>query len=442
MIEDKPATLVNSNSPGVNSFATAKRPNRRIIVGLLLVAFVLDVLVFYTFVTSKRVSEGDFYIPWRASQEMMFNGRNPYSEQVTELIQIGLEGRVFPPDVADRLSFNYPLYDALLLAPFTPLPYPVAEAVWNVINQFALIGLVWQLLRLTGWLPKSSVKLGLYLWAFLFYSCIFTIGWGQYTILTMLAVVVAANLLRSGRQGWAGIILALALFKPQTSALLVGFLLLACLFQYRQHWRVLFSFGLTFGLMLVVPLLWLPDWIGEWLASSAYRRLHPGMYSGAEEFFHTFVGLPFSRVFGPGLLLSGLLTLGLVWLWWWLGPDLHTRLYPQLLALTGLVTLVALPQYGGANDMALYPALIIGLAWFNNRFKTVPLGTAYLITVFLITIIGPYLIISLFGFTALWLPLRALIIVTAYTWLARLIYQQRKNMYRLKAIQNSELLKG
>lgn len=417
MVENK---LDNSTA---SSRPKSRRMSRSKIATLLIIAFVLDVAVFYSFVTSKRVSEGDFFIPWKASQEMLFNGRNPYSDDVTALIQIGISGHVFSPDVADRLSFNYPLYDALLLAPFTPLPYPLAEAIWNVINQFALVALVWQLTKFFNWKPKGRVKIGLYLWAFLFYGCIFTIGYGQYTILTVLAVIVGARLLQKNQNAWAGIILALALFKPQTSAVLVGVLLFWCLLHYRARWKALLSFGICFGLMLVLPLLWLPDWIGEWLSSSAYRRLHPGMYSGAEEFFHVFLGIDWNSVFLPGAIVAGILALGLLWLWWQLGANLNQPRYSQLLALTGLITLIALPQYGGANDMVLYPALVLGWAYLDAHFNSRLLTLA-----FAASIIVPY--IPIFGFNnfmGFWYTLRLIIIVTAYVWIYWLLRQDSSN---------------
>lgn len=419
MVENK---LNNSTSDlSVNSTKKSPTLSRSKIATFLIIAFILDVAVFYAFVTSKRVSEGDFFIPWKASQEMLFHGRNPYSDEVTALIQIGISGHVFGPEVADRLSFNYPLYDALLLAPFTPLPYPLVEAIWNVINQFALVALVWQLTKFSGWQPRSRVKIGLYLWAFIFYGCIFTIGYGQYTILTVLAVIVGARLLQNDRNGWAGVILALALFKPQTSAILVGILLFWCLLHYRERWKALLSFGISFGLMLILPLLWLPDWIGEWLASSAYRRLHPGMYSGAEEFFHVFLGIGWNSVFIPGAIIAGLLILGLLWLGWQLGPNLNQWRYLHLLSLAGLITLVALPQYGGANDMVLYPALILAWAWLDARFNSSLLLLAYTVS-----IVVPY--IPIFGFNnfmGFWYTLRLIIIVTAYIWIIWLLRQTK-----------------
>ncbi len=426
MTENVPATPENIAST-FNPVAKTKVSRLPLILGLVLLAFVLDVMLFYSFVSSKRVSEGDFYIPWKASQEMLFNGRNPYSDEVTALIQVGMTGQVFAKDVPDRLSFNYPLYDALLLAPFTPLPYPLAEAIWNVTNQFALILLVWQLTRLVGWQPRGVVSTGLYLWAFLFYGCIFTIGWGQYTILTLLAIVLGARLLQNGRYSWAGLLLALALFKPQTSGVLVGLLLLWCLFHLGTRWRTLLSFGLSFGLMLVGPMLWQADWLKQWLDSSAYRRLHPGMYSGAEEVLHYNLGIGWNSVFGPGLVIAAILGIASIWLWWRLGSDLHHRLFSQLLAIGGLATLIALPQFGGANDMVLYPALILAWAWLAAHFKR-----RILLLAFLASIILPYLLIFGVGFAVWWIPLRAVLIFVAYTWTIWLVRQQLRPAPRSK----------
>ena len=142
---------------------------------------------------------------------------------------------------------------------------------------------------------------------------------------------------------------------------------------------------------------------------------------------HYNLGVGWEDVFGPGLVVAGILALTTVWLWWRLGSDLYNQLFPQLLGLGGLLTLIALPQFGGANDMVLYPALVLGWAWLAAHFRQ-----NILLLAFLASIILPYLLIFGVGFAVWWLPLRAVIIFAAYTWTIGLVRLQLRNNFRLQ----------
>src|SRR5689334_320238 len=113
----------------VDNFLTNLYPFlRRWWLLILLLLFLADVGLVYTFQTSRRVSAGDFFIPWYATREMVFHGSDPYSESITQSIQVAMTGQVFGPKVEDQLSFNYPLYTSLYLLPFIFFDYPLAEA--------------------------------------------------------------------------------------------------------------------------------------------------------------------------------------------------------------------------------------------------------------------------------------------------------------------------
>src|SRR5438105_13082408 len=107
---------------------------------LLLLAGGLSV-AFYNNLTHNFPGANDFYIPWRASQALFVEGRNPYGADVTRDIQIVLFGA---PRRADQhqYAFAYPLPVSLLLAPLVRLPYDAAEAAWLSVCLVLLLSAV------------------------------------------------------------------------------------------------------------------------------------------------------------------------------------------------------------------------------------------------------------------------------------------------------------
>ncbi len=340
---------------------------RRLIVFGLVIIFLLDVGLVYSLQTSRRISAGDFFVVWYATRQMVFEHRDPYSQEVTNGIQVAFAGQVFGPEVEDQLSFNYPLFTALYVLPLTPFDYPLAEAIWNVINQFAMAGAVWAWVRLVGWRATSPLQACLpYIAAFLAYPFFFTLVYGQYTVVTLFFALSGALLLRRGHFWAGGAVVALALFKPQSGAVLVAFLMLWCLVGGRQRWPALVS-GVGVGLSLLLgPMLWQGDWPWRWLEQAGYRRVHPGMYSFDERLLSR-AGLSLAWAVPVATLLAVGIGLSLAWLWW-RDRNSPERL-PVLIGLTGLVTLLVLPQYGFCNDITVYPAAFLGLAWLCTRLS-------------------------------------------------------------------------
>ena len=382
------------------------RRHKRIVIALVVLVFVADVAVVYALLSARPSQRaGDFFIPFYATHALVVDGRDPYSEAVTRDIQIALRGAPFPPDVEDRLSFNYPLYTSLYMLPLLPLDYSLAEAIWNVLNQFGMFALIWVLLRLVGWQAKNMIQRQIpYLFGFLCYPFIYTIAYGQYTIISLLFAASGALLFRSQRYGLGGVLIGLAMFKPQIGLLLVVCLCAWFLFGWRERWRGVAAIGGVGLVLLVAPMLWQPDWLWRWQAQAAYRRIHPGMYSfGEDAFFLSGIGRDAAMLIADGLAV--VLVAFLLWLWWRARTD--PARFGHLVCLTALLTLVVIPQWGYCNDILFYPAALLLFNWLRPR---VP---ARLLT-----------LLMLFGALVLFAPLllnptiiQAGIVVIALAWL-------------------------
>ena len=383
---------------------------------------VVAVLI-YVFQTSKRVSAGDFYVVWYATRQMVFEGLNPYSQEVTIGIQVTFAGAPFGPDVKDPLSFNYPLYTTLFLLPFIWFDYPIAEALWGAVNIFALGGAVWAFKQLLGWQNRNPLITFLpYIIAYLSYPFVFTFFFGQYTIVSLFFATLGLLLIHRHMPILGGIILALSLIKPQTGLIVSAFVMFWCLVNWRQSYKAILSAGGVGLGLLLLPMLWLVDWIAYWLPQAAYRRVTPGMYSFDEEMAHHLFGLARDTSTSAGLVVALLIGLSLTWLWSQAGWD-SARL-ANLFALTALLTLLILPQYGFANEIVICPALII-LVYRLQKYLTRPL-------LLILTVVG------LFGLF-LWCGSRfyfyqqVFYVAVSYVWLGWELWQSVR--LRLKPSQ-------
>jgi hypothetical protein len=79
------------------------------------------------------------------------------------------------------------------------------------------------------------------------------VGNAQLDGVLVLGFGLSWHLLRSGREGWAGAALGLALVKPHVALGVAAGLLVA------QRWRVLFGWALAAGVLVTVACSWRPD---------------------------------------------------------------------------------------------------------------------------------------------------------------------------------------
>jgi hypothetical protein len=153
--------------------------------------------------------------------------------------------------------FNYPAWNALLLAPLAALPYPAAFLIWVGVNVLAAALSLTFLIGLTGVSGRDRVLFSIAALAFL--PFVLTLLLGQLGILILLSLCGALVALRADRGYEAGAWLVLGLAKPQLIALpLLALLVLRC-------WRPLVTFALGLLALTGASLLLLGNWIPSYL---------------------------------------------------------------------------------------------------------------------------------------------------------------------------------
>lgn len=168
---------------------------------------------------------------------LLLHGQNPYTATLAQQI---IEARLLPVS-----ALYFPSALALLI-PYALFPYSVARWLWLLSNLGFTVGTIALLFplfagRRGGWregVMFTLVVVGSAPWAI-------GIGIGQHAIFALFFLLLAMELARQGRQGWAGIALAIAAFKY------VLVLPIALYFLYKRWYRPLWIvLGVHLGLHL------------------------------------------------------------------------------------------------------------------------------------------------------------------------------------------------
>ena len=241
-------------------------------------------------------------------------------------------------------AFAYPPPSLLLGAPLALLPWQVS-------------GLLVQLVSAIGfeyWVRRTSGRIGL-LWLLLWLPLCQGVWIGQTTLLSLVGLALAEMAYKDQRDRRAGVLLALALIKPQAILLPAAWLLIVALQQRR--WRMLAAFALvSAALWGGITLVSGPSIYTLWLAG--LRQYGPNLPNRPLLF----------PPFGPAL---GLLAAAL---WWRLGRGdiwatlllLNTLLYP--LSVVYVAVAIAFVVVRWRPDWRWYP---LALSWCIPAFVVI-----------------------------------------------------------------------
>ena len=304
----------------------------------------------------SRGNLSDLYPRWFGARELLRHGRDPYSPEFTREIQTGYYGHPLDPDRPGgrnyQQGFYYPIYVAFLLAPTIHLPFETVRKgfFWVLLGLSLTTVPLWP--RVLCW----SVPL----WG-LASLIVFTVGClpfieglllQQITLFVVPLLIMAMVLFASDRPIPAGILLALATIKPQLVWLLLFWLTIWTLADWRRRYRWAVSFLLTMLILCIASEWYLPHWIPRfWQALREYHSFTGEMSAMAE-----LIGTFWSRLLEVAAIA---VLLGVCW---------RERRQPATsdafaftLSVVLAITVLVVPSYGLYNQLLLIPALLIML---------------------------------------------------------------------------------
>ena len=290
-------------------------------------------------------------------------------DEVNDIERLALEeADLFPADEDEGvLTWAYPPHVALLYRPLAALPYRASYTVHTLLMIAAYVGAAWLLRREVPWVDRAFVPAlaaGL-----AFYPMFRGIGAGQNTALTLLLLIGAWRASRSGRDGLAGLLLGLLLFKPQFALLGIAAWAIA------RRWRAVAAFVATAAATWAVTAAFAGvDWVSGWLDDlDAYRGTED---VNAEN--HVSLSEAADAIFGAPAV-GWLLAAGVAYLVarrWWGRPDL-ALLAPALLLCAAHAVFydIGLALITAAFALPVAPGAVAGLwlAGFLDPLKD-PLG--------------------------------------------------------------------
>jgi hypothetical protein len=301
-----------------------------------------------------RGNLSDLYPRWVGARELLLHGRDPYSAEVAREIQAGYYGRPLDPsrpnDPRDQAGFAYPVYVVFFLAPTIRLAFVIVEK-----------GFFWLLLILTC----ASIPLWL---RFLRWS---VPGWGQISLLALTLgslavtqglmlqqmsllvaglVAIAIVLLVADYAVAAGVLLAVTTIKPQLVVLLLLWLAIWTVADWRRRYRSVISFLATMAILLVASEWYLPHWIPRFYeAVGEYRH-----YTRAMSVTDSLIGYPWSWVL-EGLAFAAMLGA----CWNERRHDAKSNSFAFTLSLVLATTVLLVPMIAPYNQVLLIPSLLV-----------------------------------------------------------------------------------
>jgi len=215
---------------------------------------------------------GDFYPIWLTARELLRHGRDPYTQQMTEEIQIGLFGRTMdsrrksdPP--ANFRAFVYPLYTDLLAAPLVLLGFDGARLVLGLLLPFLTAGSLLLWLNAFDLPVRRSTLAIIIVLALVSYPVLEGLYAQQVGLFVGVALAAALAALARGRNLFAGMLLAVACVKPQLVWLLALWLLLWALSGWKSRKAFALSFMFTLAALFLASQIILPGWFVAWCRS-------------------------------------------------------------------------------------------------------------------------------------------------------------------------------
>jgi hypothetical protein len=309
-----------------------------------------------SFAVAHRVPRGnlsDLYPRWLGARELLRNGKDPYSPEMTREIQVGYYGRSLNQDYLydprDQAGFAYPAYVVFLLAPTILLPFAVVQTgvYWLFIAVMTGTVILW--FKALQWRPQQLTLLTAIVFGLGCFPAIQALALLQLTILVAGFLALAFVLTIRRKFVIAGLVLALSTIKPQITIPSVVWLGLWAVSDWRERKGLLLGFLGGMAVLFASAQWVLPGWVTKFYhAVIAYQQYTLGMTSA-------------DVLFGPclGRIVTSLLVIVAVVVSWRSRSKMESSPEFAFASCFILATTAAIvPTFAPYNQLLLFPGLL------------------------------------------------------------------------------------
>jgi hypothetical protein len=385
-----PSQAQGNKEPDRNKKMNLITQRRSLIFALVIVFLVIFAfnLVFTHNSFTARFPGGNDSIPrYVAVRAWLFEGLNPYSEEVTARSQRMIYGRLAKPD-EDRQRFAYPFYVIFFYIPFAFFTWDWAQAAGIVTLEFALVLQAILSMRLYKWSPPRLLLAFTLLWSVTWYHAARTIILFQFAGIAALLIVLGLWAVKEKHDVLGGIALTLASAKPQMLFLLLPLIGIWSLFNKR--WRLALSMSITMFFLFGASFLFCPTWVSDMQTQLADYTQYT--HIGSPLNIITKMAFPsFGTYMEWGLI--GIFLAWLLWEWWQVRFDRESKYLDWVIALTLIITNMIVTRTATTNYIMMLPALFFIFKTGVDRFG----GKAnfWILTSQLILAIGVWILFAL-----------------------------------------------
>lgn len=334
----------------------------------------------------------DLYPRWYGARELVLHHRDPYSPEVSREIQYWIFGRLAVPG-EDQGRFAYPVYVSFLLWPTIYSDFAVVNGVMFWVLLALGAGSIVAFARFVGWPRSNYALLLLVVLCGCSYPFAFALRLRQLSLLVGFLLAAALVLLAKDKLVLAGGLLALATIKPQLMVLLVPWLLLWTLSDWRHRHRLLWSFLLAWSGLAGISDLLVRGWIPEFLRSvSAYVQ-----YTHAGSLLDVMLTRHLGHV--AAAVLVAILALPC---WRLRKREANSREFIYCAALVLAITVAVIPTMAPHGQILLVPGVLLlihggKMIWTRRRAREAVLGMGLIVGWPWMAAIGFSLVAALVG---------------------------------------------
>jgi hypothetical protein len=384
-------------------------PPRHAVIHLLWLILSITCACSMEFYVAKIWSAGqppnfsDLYAPWWGAHELFLHKRNPYSTPVAHEIQAVIYGA---PTIAPRPGdpseiaggYAYPLYTAFFLWPVVHMRFPAVQILLICISAAATLGSL--LICLRGIQYRGSLLLWL---ALVFFTCgsfpvLEGLRLGNLSLVAAGMLMLSIFLLARGRLTFAGVVLAAATFKPQFTILLVPWLAVWTLSNWRRRQSLVWSFMASMAVLIAASEWLMPAWIGNFLhVLAAYKSY---------TFGRSLLDVWFTHGWGQ-FASAAVIVATTVLCWRYRRFPAHSPATFVAISVVLAATLVIIPTLAPHTQILLLPGTLCLLRYGPAASSSNRFGRPATLAVWLL--LGwPWAAVTVMTASAIWVPLSAL----------------------------------
>lgn len=325
-------------------------------------AYVADVILTHEGFTSRLPGGNDSLPRYVGAQAWLFEGINPYSDEVMHRSQEMMYGRLAAPG-EDKQRFAYPFYTIFFYLPLAFFSWDWAQAIGIATLEFAFVIMVILSLRLYRWKPPLWLFVLTLLSMLFMYHEVRTIFLVQFAGIAALLIVLSLWALKERYDILAGIVLALSSAKPQMSFLIIP--LLGIWGLLNKRWHFLASLAITMFILLGLSFAFVPTWLFDFIPQLADYTTYTAIGSPLN-ILTTIVFPSLNPNVEYGLI--GLFLIWLLWEWWRVRHKLDGRQLDWVIALTLIITNLVVTRTATTNYIMMLPALFLVFKIVSERY--------------------------------------------------------------------------